>query len=62
MILTYDSILGIPTLQKSGDTNNENTSDEYWTGFNLGIPNILLFGVVLVLFIILFLSLGKKKL
>lgn len=60
MILTYDSILGIPTVKSSGATYNEDTSDEYWTGFNLGIPNILLFAVVLILFIILFSSLGKK--
>ena len=60
MILTYDSILGIPTVKSSGATYNENTSDDYWTGINLGIPNVLLFAVVLILFIMLFSSLGKK--
>ena len=60
MILTYDSILGIPTVKSSGSTYNENTSDDYWTGINLGIPNVLLFAVVLILFIMLFSSLGKK--
>jgi len=60
MILTYDSILGIPTIKSSGATYNENTSDDYWTGINLGLPNVLLFAVVLILFIMLFSSLGKK--
>jgi hypothetical protein len=60
MILTYDSILGIPTVKSSGATYNENTSDDYWTGINLGLPNVLLFAVVLILFIMLFSSLGKK--
>lgn len=60
MILTYDSILGIPTVKSSGDTYNQNTSDDYWTGINLGLPNVLLFAVILILFIMLFSSLGKK--
>jgi hypothetical protein len=60
MILTYDSILGIPAVKSSGATYNENTSDDYWTGINLGLPNVLLFAVVLILFIMLFSSLGKK--
>ena len=60
MILTYDSILGIPTLKSSGETYNENSSDNYWSGINLGLPSVLLFAVVLILFIVLFSSLGKK--
>lgn len=60
MILTYDSILGIPTVKSSGETYNENSSDNYWSGINLGLPSVLLFAVVLILFIVLFSSLGKK--
>ena len=60
MILTYDSILGIPTVKSSGETYNQNSSDNYWTGINLGIPNVLLFTVILILFIMLFSSLGKN--
>jgi|UniRef100_A0A6C0CKQ4 hypothetical protein len=62
MILTYDSILGIPTVQNSGATynTNNNNNNDYLNGINLGIPSILLFAVVLVLFIVLFSSLGKK--
>ena len=61
MILTYDSILGIPTVQNSGATyNTNNNNNNYMNGINLGIPSILLFAVVLVLFIVLFSSLGKK--
>jgi hypothetical protein len=60
MILTYDSILGIPTVKSSGETYNENSSNNYWSGINLGLPSVLLFAVVLILFIVLFSSLGKK--
>lgn len=60
MILTYDSILGIPTVKSSGETYNQKSSDQYWTGLNLGLPSVLLFAVVLILFIVLFSSLGKK--
>ena len=57
MILTYDSILGIPTVQK-GETYNEKTSNS--NGASIGIPNVLVFVGVLVLFVILFSNLGKK--
>ena len=56
MILTYDSVLGIPTIQQSGE-NYDNSSG---SGLNLGIPAVLFLGLVILVFIILFSSLGKK--
>jgi len=57
MNLTYDSVLGIPTVESSGlNTNNTNN-----TGVNLGVPYIILFAVILILFIMLFSSLGNSE-
>lgn len=56
MILSYDSILGIPTVEGS---NNNNTSNSNM-GFNLGIPAVLFLALVIVLFVVLFSSLGKQ--
>ena len=57
MILSYDSILGIPTVE--GSNNNNNTSNSNM-GFNLGIPAVLFLALVIVLFVVLFSSLGKQ--
>ena len=57
MILSYDSILGIPTVQgSSNDTTNSSNM-----GFNLGIPALLFLILVIVLFSVLFSSLGKQS-
>ena len=55
MILSYDSVLGIPIVENSG----ENTSNNM--GINLGIPSLLLLGIVIILFVTLFSTLGKKE-
>jgi len=55
MILSYDSVLGIPIVENSG----ENTSNNM--GINLGIPALLLLGIVIILFVTLFSTLGKKE-
>ena len=55
MLLSYDSVLGIPIVGNSG----ENTSNNM--GINLGIPSVLLLGVVIILFVTLFSTLGKKE-
>ena len=60
MNLTYDSVLGIPTVESSGlNTNNTNNTNN--TGVNLGVPYIILFAVILILFIMLFSSLGNSE-
>ncbi len=56
MILTYDSILGIPTIESGG----ENTNSSNPSGINIGVPAILLLIVVIGLFVILFSTLGKN--
>ena len=56
MILTYDSILGIPIIEGGGENTNTNNS-----GLNIGVPSILLLIVVVSLFIILFSTLGKNS-
>ena len=56
MILTYDSILGIPIIEGGGENTNTNNS-----GLNIGVPSILLLIVVVSLFVILFSTLGKNS-
>lgn len=56
MILTYDSILGIPIIESGGESTNTNNS-----GLNIGGPSILLLIVVVSLFVILFSTLGKNS-
>ena len=56
MILSYDSILGIPTVQGSSNDTNNNSN----MGFSLGIPALLFLVLIIVLFIVLFSSLGKQ--
>ena len=55
MLLSYDSVLGIPIVENSG----ENTSNNM--GINLGIPALLLLGIIIILFVTLFSTLGKKE-
>ena len=41
MILSYDSVLGIPIVESSGEnTNNSNSSNNM--GINLGVPSPLI--------------------
>jgi hypothetical protein len=59
MILKYDSVLGIPTVEQSGSDSSNNISTD---GLNLGgMPSILIFVGILLLFILLFSGLGKKS-
>jgi hypothetical protein len=62
MILSYDSILGIPIINSS-DTNvsNTNNTSNKTAGFDLGILSILVLGVIIILFVILFSNLGKTE-
>lgn len=57
MNLTYDSVLGIPTVESSGINTNKSNN----MGLNLGVPYIILFAVILILFIMLFSSLGNSE-
>ena len=57
MILTYDSILGIPIIEGGG----ENADSSNNSGINIGVPSILLLIVVIGLFVILFSTLGKNS-
>ena len=58
MILSYDSILGIPTVESSGESNNTSSTN---SSLNLGVPAVLLLIVIIVVFMILFSSLGKQE-
>lgn len=60
MILSYDSILGIPVVEDGGINTNPNKSSNNM-GMNLGVPAILLLVVVVILFVILFANLGKNE-
>jgi hypothetical protein len=55
MIMSYNSVLGVPTLSDNNDTNN-NTGT-----FVLGKSSLLLFLVILLIFIMIFLNLGKNE-
>jgi len=62
MILSYDSILGIPVVENSGGNNSTSNSTSTSTsnnGIHLNIPSILLLAVVIILFVMLFSNLGK---
>ena len=59
MILSYDSILGIPTVESNGESSNNTSSTN--SSLNLGIPSILLLIAILIVFIVLFSSLGKQE-
>ena len=56
MILSYDSVLGIPTLEDSGI----NTSNKQGAGIDLGIQSLVIFIIVLILFITIFVNLGTS--
>jgi len=58
MILSYDSILGIPVIENSGGNNSTSNSNSN-NGNNINIPSLLLLAVVIILFVILFSNLGK---
>lgn len=60
MILSYDSILGIPVVE-GGGINTNPTNNYNNMGLNLGVPAILLLVVVIILFVILFANLGKNE-
>jgi len=55
MILSYDSILGIPVV---GDDRANITTNNL--GLNLGIPPILILVAIILLFVLLFTNLGKS--
>lgn len=58
MIMSYDSILGVPVIETGGITSQNNKNN---MGIGLGGPMMLIFIVVLLLFILLFSSLGKSE-
>ena len=57
MLLTYDSILGIPIIKKDG----ENTSNNNNNTMTVGMPAIILLLVIIFIFIIVFSTLGKSN-
>ena len=59
MILSYDSILGIPVVE-SGGINTQNNKNGNM-GLDLGVPAILLMLIVVILFVVLFANLGKDE-
>ena len=58
MLLSFDSILGIPTIQDGG-INTKNGNSRNSMGMNMGVPAILLLAVIIILFVLLFANLGK---
>ena len=61
MIMSYNSVLGIPTLSNNNDISNNNTSNNNTGSFILGTSSLLLFLVILLIFIMIFLNLGKNE-
>jgi len=59
MILSYDSVLGIPIVKEDGETYNLNNQNS--NNLSLGFPSLMLLAVIIIVFIILFTSLGKKN-
>lgn len=57
MLLTYDSILGIPIIKKDG----ENTSNNNNNTMTVGMPAIILLLVIIFIFIVVFSTLGKSN-
>jgi hypothetical protein len=55
MLLSFDSILGIPTIQNGG-INTKNGNDRN----GMGVPAILLLAVIIIIFVLLFANLGKN--
>ena len=61
MNLSYDSVLGIPTVQLDGiNNNNNNNNNTSNSGLNLGMSSVLFLALIILMFIVLFSSLGKK--
>ena len=56
MNLSYDSVLGIPTLDASVN-KRQNTQN---MGLNLGVPSLIIFIIILILFIAIFVNLGTN--
>ena len=59
MILSYDSILGIPVVESGGINTQKNRNGNM--GLDLGVPAILLMLIVVILFVVLFANLGKDE-
>ena len=59
MLLSFDSILGIPTIENGG-INTKNGNGRNGMGMNMGVPAILLLAVIIILFVVLFANLGKN--
>lgn len=59
MLLSFDSILGIPTIE-TGGINTKNGNNRNSMGMNMGVPAILLLAVIIILFVVLFANLGKN--
>ena len=61
MILSYDSVLGVPIVESSGENTSNSNSNSNNMGINLGVPALLLLAVIIILFATLFSTLGKKE-
>ena len=59
MLLSFDSVLGIPTIENGG-INTKNGNRWNSMGMNMGFPAILLLVVIIILFVLLFANLGKN--
>ena len=59
MLLSFDSILGIPTIQEGGINTKNGNGRSNSMGMNMGVPAIVLLAVIIILFALLFANLGK---
>ncbi len=54
MILSYDSVLGVPIVESSGENTSNSKSNRNNMGINLGVTALLLLDVIIILFVTLF--------
>jgi hypothetical protein len=60
MIINYDSIMGIPITNNSNQTYNESTSSNSLSSGGINPIMIIILGVIILIYVLLFSSLGKK--
>ena len=61
MIINYDSIMGIPISNNNNETYNQTTSSNSSSTGGINPIMILILGAIILIYIVLFSSLGKKK-
>jgi hypothetical protein len=60
MIINYDSIMGIPITNNTNQTYNESSSSNSLSSGGINPIMIIILGVIILIYVLLFSSLGKK--